>query len=523
VARVRAAVFRTWRSGFGRTQQDLGDRAVEAATRISSVTREGQPLSNADRELLDSLLPIIGGAIDPDRIRKRISRWETRQKNSWFSDRDAARAFGELMGLADHNQFYPDAFADLMWAAGMPRTPPRPYVWHNFTDSGKPAWIWIRVPGAEQRVTIRWVMKFTPVNVDRRGAIVTAPVSVSTLPLTATFANEGWADFGHGVIPPEVTSALQIPVIPLTSLAPTAFDLAPRRPAWSDGPIERWIYQRFVRALELVEPPPITGAAQPIPWSVVIPAMLYWRDEPMTVGIAESRIIATGAHGELETQLLKSSTDLMLLREARGMSEHALLTRMARPHIDHDAGISAPTLRRLMGSHDATLGRRAALLRRPLALAKLDWALDADGTVGVEVLGDFPAKGPGSPRHCIVPAFWHGPVWFQVLSDEQDRIHLSIKVAMWKREVTLDSGDVCSTRKNPDDTLADYTVVAPRGTRLIYGVGAVPGAIDINHGWRGIHHRMIFDLMQATLDGFPARWQPRRPSAILGGTDLAGA
>lgn len=79
--------------------------------------------------------------------------------------------------------------------------------------------------------------------------------------------------------------------------------------------------------------------------------------------------------------------------------------------------------------------------------------------------------------------YWVGPIWVQVLAPSPgDVAVLTLVWGDWRRRQHVQSGHVLSTRKALQDSPPLHFHLPP-GWRLSAGLGYVPSALDINHGW----------------------------------------
>lgn len=386
------------------------------------------------------------------------------------------RASGALLGLYSAIRT-PDALeAAAQW-------------WKNFQGPSGPCWAWLRVQSKQSTVAR---VEAGPFAVDVEvpagsGVFVQAYAFTNNPPVHVTLAHRGWADFGYGIVPPQIG-------VPIVDAAADAV-IGPRQlpdPAlltatkvWLPGLFgshDRWFDELKMRLGHRVESTRQT--------------LLAAAKGPFGTG-SDLR----GSHASREdVQRRWDASRFETLRLARGLSLSDLAD--ASSALDQ----TLPTISR---DHIHRF-EHGATPRVPQFVERLDMALGADGQT-CTVAVDSTRVGPAL-IDVNFPSFWIGPVWIQFLapqskgtvgirSERNDLrpVKTGAKARLtwkpWHKSLLVRDGVVVTTRKAAVNQ-RPLRVEFPPGWNVIAGVGVHPRAVDVNEGWGLVTTEAAFDSLR---------------------------
>lgn len=374
------------------------------------------------------------------------------------------------LGLSpDHAQAMKD-----MWlaAASITAIEPRADWAHNYQWPSEPGWVWLRCPEPPAALTVKgwWsdpLQGELQMEVGAGGVFVQFFKTIANPPLEVVFAEPvGWADFGKGTVPQTVAEALGASVIDARALAKPVAQFEP--------PLGKHTFADLVKPIrdfkDIVERVP--GLA----WDLFRPHFgIAAFDRPphpavdseasRTPGNAGMRV---NDDGWIVSQALAEPERFRKLREARGLSREAAAAQVTE--MDPRCPLAASALR----GYEET-GTNPVI---ELFFSRLDAAYDAEGWFGIDVIHSRYAR-----EGIMFPRYWQGPVWLQVRGPEHGTAGLVELIwGPWSRKQYVHSGTVLTTRKaTPDMPALIYKI--PTRWQARAGLGVVPHALDVNHGW----------------------------------------
>lgn len=432
-AQLRGAVLRAWRTFAGRSLRQLA-----------------------------TSLPISPAA---------LSQLETGQRGT----RAAANLprVGEIAAKLALAPEHAAAMADMWTGAGtFALRSPAPMWRRNFQPPSRRCWAWLRVPSDCVRLQASgWWGEPLQGHVDLErpvgGLFVQFPTSVPNPALEIHFADPGgWADFGWGVVPDAVAASLGAVVLQASE---HLFEVAGTDPPLGLGEVKHYL-PILSRLRE-------TAARIGVGWRLVRPNIGQLRTDKAphaldaTILSGSTRLIVDtlDADGERVDRLVADHRTLRDLREARGMSRDSVVDAVNA--MDPYQSISIATLRALED------GERTPAVTG--VSARLDMIYEMDGALGVS--RSFDSTSPAG--RISFPDYWIGPVWLQVTAPVPAAIGV-VELAWgdWRRRQTVQAGSVATTRKSVrGGPPLEYSL--PPGWAICGGLGQVPTALDINHGW----------------------------------------
>lgn len=372
---------------------------------------------------------------------------------------DTVRSIARSLELSDDHTA---ALIDLWTAADSVKAlPPRVSWAHNFPGSKGPAWVWLR-PASHGSTTaqLRWGMplaKLVASGKQPSGALVQFPASVPAPAFDVTLSQPGWADFGRGVVPPDVAQELGIRPLNARDLSAAHHEWWSMDwvADWGEGvPVGHWRSD---------------GAAQPQRDSRPAAGPLYAEPDRDSRGI-------------LVSQCLMTPQQAQRLREARGLGREAAAA--AATELTESSPITARMILTIE-SH-----RRAR--HEGTVLARLDTVYRADGRLGIErTFISEPSDDHSEGIDVSFPDFWWGPVWLQFVRPRlagpaaTEPVCAELAWGLGGSEQLVRPGAVLSMR-NARPGAGPLRIRVPSGWVVAAGTGAVPGAHDIRHDWHPV-------------------------------------
>lgn len=389
----------------------------------------------------------------------------------------------EMLEAIDSHYRAGGAIVDLTRALGSPTAlDPRSEWWHNYSHQGGPAWAWVRLDGSGVgRLEFRWGPLHMRLEreIDHRGVLVTVPASVANPPVQAAVHPAGWVDFGRGRLPsqlgiPRVNAVSHVQLVDpadhtlwiiISRLRP-ALD---RDGGWAEklrgllAPRGDLVPDEVTRGPAPIEATDLTGAAR------------------VSAGIGNW-----------------SGTRYRVLREARCLSQADAARRVSR------LAPASPVTDDQIALFESGGHPRVADLA-----ARLDVVYGADGQ---SLRWEVPVSpGPDGSAVVYPPPWWAGPVWLTPGAGpgaDAGPGEVVLRWAPWERRLRLQPGTTVTTRKGAGQD-QPLIVELPPGWTLTAGVGAEPGAVDVNHGWHAMdrasadrifnfYHRVYLELFGRT-------------------------
>lgn len=431
-AALRGAVIRAWREDSGVGQHDLA-RSLNVALSAVSMWESGQRATRSAANV--SLVADIA-------------------ENLGLSS-DGCQAFKD-MWMAAASVTAVEARAD--WA-------------HNYQWPSGPGWVWLRCPEPPAVLSVRgwWsdpIQGCLKMEVGAGGVFVQFPKTIPNPPLEVVFDESvGWADFGKGTIPLGVAKRLGAPVLNARTLA---LPVQPFEP-----PLQSNVFASLVKAIHGFKS--VVDDFGPA-WDLIRPHFGIARFDrpphPITDSAgshtAEQAGLRIDDSGWILSQALVEPARFRRIREARGLSREAAAAQVTAASQRHPVGTSALRAYEETGSVPAT----------DCFFSRLDTVYGTDGRFGLDVI-----HGRYDRSEIEFPAYWVGPVWFQVRGPSADATgQVNLVWGPWQRRQHVLSGTILTTRKStPHMPPLIYEV--PPGWQIRAGVGAVSSGLDINHGW----------------------------------------
>jgi len=418
-----------------------------------------------------------------------VSNWETGRRSL---SPERVRQIAIALGLSPDEQ---DAMIGMWRAAGSTSAlPPRVRWEHNYHPEadrrgdpcaqGGPAWVWLRCGPGDRSVTVSvgwapWGEDFT-VPVTRTGMLIHAPASLPNPALQVTFSTPSWADFGNGIVPPDVVDRLQIKAVDGTTLSrgrfvdPPELDEAEIKEVKPDLDAMQGLSGKFNVLWQQIKPQ--LGAMRPS--SRVQPL-----DGAQLMQTNWMGVLRTDDRGELVDQLLQMPEQIKAIRKL-GRSLSAEAAAQGANTVE-PAGVDD----QITANQIETLERSGTLPDSARIIARLDHVYELDGYLGIERVFSSRTARIDQKGLCAIrfPDFWVGPVWLQIRAPErpdQETVEAALNLywGYWRRLQLVKHGTIVTTRKAVADG-EKLMVHLPRGWSLAAGTGAVPAAIDINHDW----------------------------------------
>jgi transcriptional regulator with XRE-family HTH domain len=428
-----------------------------------AVIRAWREYSGVGQRELARLMNVSPGA---------VSMWESGQR----ATRSVARLplvadIASELGLASEDA---QALGD-MWlaAASVTALKPRSSWAHNYQWPSGPGWVWLRCPEPSATLAVSgwWsdpLQGELKMDVGAAGVFIQFPRTIPNPPLEIVFDESvGWADFGRGAIPAGVAERLGATVLDARSLA------RPVKPF--EPPLPGHVFARLIE--------PIRGfkavAQQFGPaWDLIRPHFGIARFDRPPHEAADAlgpRTAAAGIEvdgsGWIVSQAIADPDQFRLIRLARGLSREAAAGQVTEMSPDHP--LTASVLR----AYEET----GAVPAVEQVFSRLDAAFGTDGWFGLDVTHD--SRSRYGRDGIAFPGYWQGPVWLQARAPEEDAVGLVDLVwGPWRRRQYVLSGTVLTTRKAARD-MSPLGYEVPAGWQVRGGVGAVPTALDVNHGW----------------------------------------
>ncbi|PRY35084.1 helix-turn-helix domain-containing protein [Umezawaea tangerina] len=410
--------------------------------------------------------------------RTTIFNWENGRTDG--PDQHQLKALDELYGAGG-------VLRDLYLALRTPDALPSGGQWyHNFQGESGPCWAWVRVKGDKHRIVyvdagpFRAEQKVQP----GAGVFLQAHAFAPNPPVHVQIEGEGWADFGKGVLPPDigapVVNAIDIAVIGPRDTPDYALVMAGKSwlPYTKYKGMPTWfaaLKERLGDQVERARTALVSAARAVVSMKTDVSSMPASLDEvPRHWG------------GEPYRRL----------RDARGLS----LQDIAELATKLDASLPPVTkdhVHRL--EHGSTP-------RVPQLVERLDAVLGADGrTCTVEVTD---VQATGRLTAITFPTYWIGPVWVQFLRTGQtEDNNATLLWSPWRKKLTLCHSVVVTTRR-AEPAQPPLRVDLPPGWEVRAGVGVHPRAVDVQVGWGLINVDLgsaalgrYFAVMKQAFDG----------------------
>jgi hypothetical protein len=363
------------------------------------------------------------------------------------------------------------ALVDLATALGTPRAFEARRSWaHNFAGTSHHVWAWLRPgPGTDEvNANLSWgPWKATlKRRTDSRGIFVTSPVSGPNPAAWVKFVQPGWADFGAGLLPPQLWTRA-VDGIALADLAdrPSSFlRLIARRVQpvlTSDQHLARQLAQE-------------TGTR----WSIVERIFSQTgKGEVLDLRHVED------ARVDFESPQMASGSAFLRAREGRAYSR-AEAASLAGELIQDQ--VSEASIRNLEA------GRHPRMRSLPAAL---DQVYGADGHLCRQRL-----DCPVGTTTFVFPAFWVGPVWIRLDSIDSEPTTVTLKWAPWAKSIrNVMPGTVVTCRTSPSSRQTPLRVEVSRRWNATVGIGDVDRAIDVNDNWHLDHMGHEYFLSQTRM------------------------
>lgn len=466
-------VLRAWRDYAGLTTLQA---AVELKNISSRLSPEGEPAHAS---------------------KGTIGNWETGYSSP---SPEKVRQLAAALGLSPDEQ---DAMCGMWRAAGSASAVPRRSLWqHNYhpepsragdvSAQNGPAWVWFRCPPSRSAVSVSvgwapWGDSFT-VPATRGGMLVSAPISLPNPPLQVNFSSPAWADFGNGVIPPEVAERLEIMTVDGVMLTRGRFSDPPElNEEELSGKIQQDLELQDVGLLDRV------ASSFKIRWQQLRPHLGAMRPNATVQLLEGARTVEADWEGTLQVDYQGALVSQLLLplkqirdirKKGRGSSvELTASTANAKDLAEKEDHIT--------GNQVENLERRGTIPAKKWVIARLDHVYQLDGHLGIERTHSFSGVRPTIDKDGFYvirfPDFWIGPVWLQLhaahaVSPPKSDGTLDLRWGWWRRLQQVRHNTIVSTRKAAADS-EPLRAKIPPGWRITAGTGIVPGAIDINHDW----------------------------------------
>ncbi|MFF4138850.1 helix-turn-helix transcriptional regulator [Streptomyces mirabilis] len=435
--------------------------------------------------------------------RTAISNWERNLRGRKAASLDNVKRMAAVLQERQLLRTEHAAALEGMWrtVSTTEVLPGRPAWFHNFPEPPGPVWVWLRSKTEEKQCAVLQIGPFDrefAVPPGHGGLVICSPTSVPNPPLKVMFQSHGWADFGAGEIPLEVTAKLGITVVDAVSVIGQH---APRTPPLEAADADelkpgmtamRRLAREFKLRWSLLEPH--FGDLRPSHRS---PQAL---DGESVVTLSRATPAGTDDRGALTSQLLMTGEQIRAVRDARGLSRSAAAREAT--HYDPAHPIPEKALEKL-----ETTGR---VPPTPHFLARLDTVYQTDGRLGIERTFDSVAHPRSADKPYILsfPNYWQGHIWLQPRGGApNETCDLELRWGPWQRRVRLSSQSVVTTRKATTDA-PPLVAYLPPGWHLTAGIGAVPTALDINVGWRPVSFAAARQLIRDNINSIL-----RRPSA----------
>jgi hypothetical protein len=392
---------------------------------------------------------------------------------------ETAKAIVGCLGLPGEQS---RALADLWQSADADQALPPRTVWsHNFRGPSGPAWAWLRPEAGPDGITARLWWGLTArrpaeLSASPGGVLIQFPATVPNPALEVALSGRGWTEFGRGVVPPRIAADLGIRLIMARDLVLES--TLSSRPAPDGGSVPRTFVEQIRAALFAPYAKPPRSGRVPSP-----PA------DPGTGRAVPSPGLSTDSRGIPVSQFRMRGWEIQRLREARGLGRDAAAAVVTR--LDPRKRITSRMLETIESD-----GRPAD---GDSIISRLDMAYRADGHLGIErtFISRPRAVGATVEIAASFPDFWYGPVWLRFTGrDPAEAAAVRLAWGHWRWERQVRSGTVVAMRRAPV-AVAPLRARLPPGWFIAAGTGVVPGALDINRGWRAASIPAAHALMRA--------------------------
>jgi len=389
-------------------------------------------------------------ATDLGVARSALSNWESDRRHP---DISTVEKLDRLYGARG-------TLVDLLAALGTPAGfDPRRTWWHNYSPLGGPVWAWARPVPGQTFLSVRASWGPFRAEVAKEcgdlGLFVTAPASSANPPLRVDLAEDGWVDFGQGVLPgelklPVVNGLTYIQVFDRRDDATAVFAERLRSFLRNDG---RWVetIQEFVDDRRDLVGDALGG---------------FDRHHQVTdlsdVKPPSPPVLGLGFSGERYRRL----------REARGLSQ-AEVARLATA-----LAPAAPIKDDQVATVEAGGRPRVQQLG-----SRLDTVFRADGITCLEPAPIPLVPGSQGVAQVNFPPYWVGPVWTTFTADGSHVIsNVALQWGPWTKLLRVRSGTAATFRRSGVEG-SPLVVRFPANWSIGAGMGAYRGAIDVNTGW----------------------------------------
>lgn len=365
-----------------------------------------------------------------------LSHWE----------RDA-RAISIDLAAADEALDGGHVLRDLLWAANTPRGLEPGHLWTQvFPGPSAPVWVWIRTPASKIFIQAEWgVARIdTVLEPGPNGAFITVGASVPDSPAVLYLSELGWADFGHGELPPDMPGA---PV-----LSPVADFSA----SSADGRFMEF-FRSHLQA-QLADPStPGPRLDEVVPGSIKRFIADRTRREPVKEPHKTWPVHARGIDAVERERFAR-------LRQARGLSRTEMASRVAELT---NTAVSRDTIRRF----ELHVGRP----HDPMLPVALDHALGAGGR-----LATLEIRSGSGPASISLPPYWRGPIWLS-FDGPDDEVVALLHRKNWRRLLPISGTTLVSVHWFEPDVPLRIDVDRRVGWRV--GVGRRADAEPIDQNW----------------------------------------
>ena len=422
--------------------------------------------------------------------RAAVSMWESGMRaRRAAASVDMVKLIGDKLHLR-----LPESAAmlDLWQSAESVMASPARTAWaHNYQPPSGPAWAWLRPqPGNELMVASFWwgepLQGSLETPTSSEGVVVQFPTTVSNPPLQIALRQPGWADFGRGIVPPDVAGRIGMRLVDARQIIGDHVPVDPPLSASDHRVLSPW----FGRARAIAD-------HFGLKWSLIAPHLGYaGRKDRAPQALDGASLAATiwpgaarvDADGLIVSQLLISPAQARQMRTARGLSRGAAAASASR--LNPAGPVSNKAIEAIEAQGHLPEGRHV--------IARLDTIYNADGRLGIDRTFNSRWRARRSAGQCLIefPAYWCGPVWLQATGPTPTELGiLEITWGPWRRRQHIRSGGVVTTRKATTDA-PPMRVRLPDGWDLAAGTGAVPSALDINRFWSPVSVKAAIGLLR---------------------------